>query len=74
MARFEGALALAGASAGLVPADEARTIDQVARRASFDASALARQARNAGTLAIPFVNELTARVAAAAPAAARFVH
>lgn len=74
MARFEGALALAGATAGFVPADAARTIDQVAARATFDASTLARQARGAGTLAIPFVNELTAQVAAASAAAARFVH
>ena len=74
MARFEGALALAGAASGIVPPAEARTIKEVAQRARFDTLSLARQARNAGTLTIPFVKELTAQVSAASPQAARFVH
>jgi 3-carboxy-cis,cis-muconate cycloisomerase len=74
MARFEGALATAGAAAGMIPAAEAKVIADTAGRASFDTKKLASQARHAGTLAIPFVKELTAQVAATSAAAARFVH
>jgi 3-carboxy-cis,cis-muconate cycloisomerase len=69
MARFEAALARA--SAGFVPAEHAATIARVCESASFDASKLAAEARRAGTLAIPFVKELTARVPGEA---ARYVH
>jgi 3-carboxy-cis,cis-muconate cycloisomerase len=74
MARFEGALAVASARAGLVPVAHAHTISAVCGRASFDAPALARQARVAGTLAIPFVKALSEQVAAVSAEAARFVH
>ena len=74
MARFEAALAVAAARAGLLPAAHARTIAQVCAGARFDAGALARAAREAGTLAIPFVKELAARVAAVSPEAAQHVH
>jgi 3-carboxy-cis,cis-muconate cycloisomerase len=74
MARFEGALAIAAARAGLVPAAHAQAIARVCAGARFDAAALARAAREAGTLAIPFVKELTAQVAAVSPDAARHVH
>ena len=74
MARFEGALALACARAGIVPEAAARTIADVAAGASFDASALAPAARRAGTLAIPFVKQFTEKVAAISPEAARYVH
>jgi 3-carboxy-cis,cis-muconate cycloisomerase len=74
MARFEGALASAGARAGLVPAAHAEVIAAVCERASFDSAALAREARVAGTLAIPFVKSLTAQVAAVSADAARYVH
>ena len=74
MARFEGALARASARAGIVPATEAQAIADVCARARFDATALARAARPAGTLAIPFVKELTAQVAKVSPEAARHVH
>lgn len=74
MARFEGALALASARAGVVPADAARTIADVAAGARFDAAALAPAARRASTLAIPFVKQLTEKVAAVSPEAARHVH
>jgi 3-carboxy-cis,cis-muconate cycloisomerase len=74
MARFEAALALAGARAGLVPVSDAQRIAQVCDGVKFDAAALARQARIASTLAIPFVKALTAEVAAASPEAARHVH
>jgi 3-carboxy-cis,cis-muconate cycloisomerase len=74
MARFEGALALASARAGLVPEAAARTIAESAATASFDPGALAVAARRAGTLAIPFIKELTAQVQARSPEAARYVH
>lgn len=74
MARFEAALAVAAARAGLVPAAHAQTIARVCAEVRFDAAALARVAREAGTLAIPFIRELTARVAAVSPDAARHVH
>ena len=73
MARFEGALARASARHGLVPAAHAEIISRVCERARFDAAALAREGR-AGTLAIPFVKQLTAEVAAVSKEAARHVH
>jgi 3-carboxy-cis,cis-muconate cycloisomerase len=71
MARFESALSRAGAAAGLFPADHATTIGAACERASFDAATLAKEARNAGTLTIPFVNALRKQVAGDA---ARFLH
>ena len=68
MARFEGALARAAA-----PAAHAEVIARVCGEARFDAAQLAREGRE-GTLAIPFVKQLTALVAAASPEAARHVH
>ena len=74
MARFEGALARACAAAGLAPAGAAKTIAEVAARSEFDAKALARAARTAGALTIPFVKRLTEQVAAVSAEAARYVH
>jgi 3-carboxy-cis,cis-muconate cycloisomerase len=73
MARFEGALARASARQGLVPAAHAEIISRVCDGARFDASALARAGRS-GTLAIPFVQQLTAQVSAVSPDAARHLH
>jgi 3-carboxy-cis,cis-muconate cycloisomerase len=73
MARFEGALARASARQGLVPAAHAEIISRVCERPQFDAAALAREGRT-GTLAIPFVKQLTAQVASVSPEAARHVH
>ena len=73
MARFEGALARASARHGLVPAAHAETIARVCEAAHFDPSQLARSGRS-GTLAIPFVKELTAQVAAVSKDAAAHVH
>jgi 3-carboxy-cis,cis-muconate cycloisomerase len=73
MARFEGALASASASHGLIPAAHAAIICRVCEGAKFDPAALAREGR-AGTLVIPFVKQLTAQVASESPAAARHVH
>ena len=74
MARFEGALAVAAAHAGLVPPAHAQTIARVCSSARFDAAALARAARDTGTLGIPLVKQLAAQVAAVSPDAARHVH
>ena len=74
MARFEAGLARASARTGVVPEAAAKTIGEVASRAQFDAAALARAARNAGTLAIPFIKHLTEQVSAVSPEAARYVH
>lgn len=74
MARFEGALAKASAPAGLLPADAARTIANVAGSAIFDAKAIGTSARRSATLTIPFVKSLTEQVAAQSPEAARYVH
>ena len=73
MTRFEGALARACARHGLVPAAYAEVISRVCESAKFDAAALAREGRSA-TLAIPFVQQLTAQVAAVSQEAARHVH
>lgn len=69
MARFETALARVSA-----PAEHAAAIAEVCAHARFDTRALAEQARRAGTLAIPFVRELTALVSARSADAARYVH
>jgi 3-carboxy-cis,cis-muconate cycloisomerase len=74
MARFEGALAIASAHAGIVPDAAAKAITEVAAGATFDDDALVPAARRNGTLAIPFVKELTKKVAAVSPDAARYVH
>lgn len=69
MARFEAALA--GASTSLVPREHAETIARACTEAKFDARRLAIEAREAGSLAIPFVRELTRQVPGEA---ARYVH
>lgn len=71
MARFESALARAGARAGFFPAAHADTIAAACARASFDTPAIAREARNAGTLTIPFVAALRKQIPGDA---ARFLH
>jgi 3-carboxy-cis,cis-muconate cycloisomerase len=62
MARFEGALAAACAKAGLMPAAHGEAIRRSCEGARFDAAALARAARDAGTLAIPFLDALRAQI------------
>ena len=74
MARFEGALAEASVGPGLVPDAAAKTIAQVAATAEFDVEAVATAARLTGTLTIPIVKQLTAKVAAKSLEAARYVH
>jgi 3-carboxy-cis,cis-muconate cycloisomerase len=69
MARFEAALARA--STGVVPAEHGEAIARACESASFDVARLAHEARLAGTLAIPFVRQLTAQVPGDA---VRYVH
>jgi 3-carboxy-cis,cis-muconate cycloisomerase len=71
MARFEGALAHAGARAGFFPASHAATIAAACQRASFGIPALATEARNAGTLTMPVVAALRRQIPGEA---ARFLH
>jgi len=73
MLRFEIALARAEARAGIVPAGAADAIAAVTISA-FDAGAIATQARASATPAIPFVEALTAAVAATRSDAAVWVH
>ena len=74
MARFEAGLARAGAANGFFAPEQAELIGQVCERAKFDSGSLARAARQAGTLAIPFVKSLTEQVNALSPQAARYLH
>lgn len=74
MARFEGALALASSRVHRVPAEDAAVIARVCETARFDARELALSARRDGALAIPFVKDLVAQVAAVSAGAARHVH
>ena len=74
MLDFERALARAEAGCGVIPASAADGIERGSRDVRFDLHALVREARRAGTLAIPFVKQLTAAVAAVDADAARYVH
>ena len=69
--RFEAALARAEARAGVIPRDAAATITAACDVEHFDVGALYADAVGAGTLAIPLVRALTARVG---DDAGRFVH
>ena len=63
MLDFEAALARAGASAGLVPADAAEAIGAAASQVErFDPAELGLEGRNAGNPAVPLVRALTAAV------------
>ena len=70
---FEAALAEAEAEAGVIPASAAAPI-VAACGGAFEAEPLVEAGRRAGSLAIPLVAELTARVAAVDPKAAAYVH
>ena len=62
MLAFEAALARAEARAGVIPEQAAETIAAACEPDRFDLAALYRDAARAGTLAIPLVRELMARV------------
>ncbi len=70
---FEVALARAGAAEGVIPAAHGVAIER-ACAGGFDVGALAEAAAHAGTLAIPLVAELRARVAELDADAAASVH
>jgi 3-carboxy-cis,cis-muconate cycloisomerase len=74
MLDFEVALARAEAGLGIVPASAADAIEAVAKPANFDAAALAHEALRGGTPGIPIAKALRAKVKAANPDAARYVH
>lgn len=75
MLAVEAALARAEARCGVIPAAAASVITEVcADPGVIDLATLAQHAVAAGNLAIPFVRQLTATVAARDADAARFVH
>src|SRR5438270_7134228 len=74
MLDFEAALARAEAAVGIIPVTAAGPIAAACRAESFDLAALADAATRSGNLAIPLVKALTANVAKADAAAARYVH
>ena len=74
MLDVEAALAQALAAEGMIPQDAAQTILEICVAANIDLKALARDAGDAGNLAIPLVRQLTAQVAARNAEASRYVH
>ena len=74
MLDFEAALARAEAKAGVIPDRAAEAISAAASADGLDGAAIAREARGSGTVSIPLVSALTARVQATDAASARFVH
>jgi 3-carboxy-cis,cis-muconate cycloisomerase len=74
MLDVEAALARAEAKAGVIPEEAAEAIGRAASAKDLDASALVREARASGTIAVPLVAILTERVRAFNADAARFVH
>jgi 3-carboxy-cis,cis-muconate cycloisomerase len=74
MLDVEVALARAEARVGVIPARAAESIRAAAAAGRFDAAAFAHEAREAGTVVIPLVNALSARVRDVDPESARFVH
>lgn len=74
MLQFEVALARVQADTGIIPPSAADAISRAADVYAFDPAAIAIRARASGTIAIPFVETLRARVDEADPEAATFVH
>ncbi|MBI3207581.1 MAG: 3-carboxy-cis,cis-muconate cycloisomerase [Candidatus Solibacter usitatus] len=74
MLDFEAALARVQARAGLIPHSAAEAITKAAVADGFDTKKLAVRAFRAGTLAIPLVKMLTARVRQIDPPSAGYVH
>lgn len=70
----EAALAAAEARAGVIPQRAADAIRQAAKAEHFDPTAIAGAARESGTIVIPLVQALTARVNDLDPESSRFVH
>ena len=74
MLDFERALAAAEGEAGVIPQEAAQTIAKVCAELTLDPAALATEAKKSGSLAVPLVKALTARVARVDVRAAAFVH
>ncbi|BBQ83728.1 3-carboxy-cis,cis-muconate cycloisomerase [Klebsiella sp. WP7-S18-CRE-02] len=74
MLDFEAALATAQAQCGVIPESAVAPIAAMCRAQLLDLPELASAAANAGNLAIPLVKQLTLRVKAQDPEAARYVH
>ena len=74
MLDFEAALAQAQAACGMVPPEAVGPIVAACRHEAIDFAALGEAAVGAGNLAIPLVKQLTAKVKAQDPEAARYVH
>ena len=74
MLSFEAALARAQAAEGVIPAAAAEPIAAACRVDDVDIGALVSAGTVAGTLVIPLVKQLTARVTALDPVAAGSVH
>src|SRR3954454_11429837 len=73
MLDFEAALARAEAAVGVIPASAVGPIASACKAEAFELSALAEAATRSGNLAIPLVKALTAAVAKAHEAPARYV-
>jgi len=74
MLDFEAALARAQAAVGAIPAAAGEAIAAACDAGAFDVDALVAEGNRVGTVAIPLVKALTAKVAAVDPAAALVVH
>ena len=74
MLRFEGALARAQASAGLIPEAAAQTIIGSCKVELFDVDKIVRESGRAGSIAIPLVKSLQEAVGLFNPQVVPFVH
>jgi 3-carboxy-cis,cis-muconate cycloisomerase len=74
MLDVEAALARVQSALGLIPPGAGAVITKAATADAFDAADLARAARESGTIAVPLVAALTARVRTLDPATAGYVH
>jgi 3-carboxy-cis,cis-muconate cycloisomerase len=74
MLDVEAALARVQGRLGVIPARGAEVIAAAARADGFDSAAIARESRASGTVVIPLVGALTARVRARDEESAKFVH
>jgi 3-carboxy-cis,cis-muconate cycloisomerase len=74
MLDVEASLASVQAGLGVIPQRAADVIRTAAAADAFDPATIAREARESGTVVVPFVKALTARVRAADSESATFVH
>ena len=74
MLDFEVALAAAQADEGLLSRDAAAAVAAACEPDALDVPALLAASRGAGSLAVPFVQQLRARLQQAAPSAAGALH